>query len=243
MYDSHIFKVRLNVNLHEDLDEVNGGYEQLLPHPNNREDVLCSEEIRLKFDQLNTVLLGYLRTIFKNYYTHNVRPKVSVLLTKPKDLEYELFIFRKYLALMRHMVTKKERRTGKTLEEDLEAIKSGTLGYMRFMATVYRAEKKKIMHTNADLAQHVISIITKLIESKNQEKPMTLAEFTRLCMEPTELEKQTGLIRRWVYNGDATFSEEDQFIRRRLLMRGYLRDLAELADINTASSSSTNEIE
>jgi hypothetical protein len=96
-YDSLIIRVRLNVNLQADLES----FEQLLPHPQNREDRLCSEEIRLKFDCLNTVLLGYLRTIFKAYFQKDIKPtSTSVLLTKPKDLDYELFIFKKYEGLI-----------------------------------------------------------------------------------------------------------------------------------------------
>ena len=46
-------RVKLNVNVHEDLRKKEGGYEMLLPQLSSREDILCSEEIRLKFDELN----------------------------------------------------------------------------------------------------------------------------------------------------------------------------------------------
>ena len=114
-YDSLIFKVRLNVNITDDFDNLNGGFNELIPHPRNRSDMLCSEEIRLKFDLLNVTLLGYLRTIFKNYYIKHVKIGISVLLTKPKDVDYELFIFKKYLGLMQHLLQEKEWRSG-TLE-------------------------------------------------------------------------------------------------------------------------------
>jgi hypothetical protein len=101
-YDSLIIRVKLNLKLTEDIET----YDQLLPHPMNREDRLCSEEIRLKFDDLNKVLLGYLRTIFKEYYVREVKKTSSlpILLTKPKDLDYELFVFRKYLGLMQYLL-------------------------------------------------------------------------------------------------------------------------------------------
>ena len=50
-YDSHIVRVKLNANVHNDLNEE--GYDILLPHLANAEEMLCSEEIRLKFDSLN----------------------------------------------------------------------------------------------------------------------------------------------------------------------------------------------
>ena len=46
-YDSHIFRVKLNVNIAED---ISNDYSELVPHPDNETDVLCSEEIRVKFD-------------------------------------------------------------------------------------------------------------------------------------------------------------------------------------------------
>jgi len=45
--------VKLNANINDDLIEKDGGYEMLLPHLANTEEMLCSEEIRLKFDALN----------------------------------------------------------------------------------------------------------------------------------------------------------------------------------------------
>ena len=66
-YDSYIFRVKLNVNLLDDITD----YSELLPDPANEDDMLCAEEIRLKFDQLNLVLLGYLRTVFKGYFQHS----------------------------------------------------------------------------------------------------------------------------------------------------------------------------
>lgn len=52
-YDSFLSKVKLNVNLTHDLSEKDGTYEELLPHMASREDMICAEEIRMKFDALN----------------------------------------------------------------------------------------------------------------------------------------------------------------------------------------------
>ena len=46
-------RVKLNANIHDDLNLQDGGYEMLLPHLANTEEMLLSEEIRLKFDGLN----------------------------------------------------------------------------------------------------------------------------------------------------------------------------------------------
>ena len=68
-------------------------------------------------------LLGYLRTIFKTYFLRERKPGVSVLLTKPKDLDYEIFIMQKYQEFCNHLLSKKESRTG-TLEDDLTLVKN-----------------------------------------------------------------------------------------------------------------------
>jgi hypothetical protein len=59
-------------------------------------------------------------------------------------------------------LAKKEARSGATLEEDLHTLKTRTceeLGYMQWMATVYRSEKKKILASHIDLCQYVIRIL------------------------------------------------------------------------------------
>lgn len=182
------------------------------------------------------VLLGYFRTIFKSYFTRSIKPGVSVLLTKPKDLDYELFIMSKYQSFCRHLLHKKEAQTG-TLEQDLALIHSGQLNYTRKMAVVYRSEKKKILHTNIDLCGYIICIIEWLKSKKAGQ--VTLEEYRERCLEKTEIERQPGLVKRWVYNGDAVFSEEEQYFRRRLCLRGYLKDLAELVGISSETPASS----
>ena len=235
-YDSLHIKLKLNVTLNHDLSEKDGTYEELLPHIASREDMLCAEDIRLKFDALNlskpyfiiifVALLAYLRTVFKSYYSKNHNPKVSVLLTKPKDVDYEIFILKRYRGFCQHMLNKKEGKTGK-LEEDLILLKTNEINWMRRMSVVYRSEKKKILHTNIDLCNYLLSILV----SVKGKQDITIREFNKLCFEKSFLEKEEGLIRRWVHNGDPIFSEEDQFFRRRLALRQYLKDVSELIGV------------
>lgn len=128
-YDSFIFRVKLNVNI--TAEEDHSDYSLLMPDPDNEDDVLCAEEIRLKFDQLNQVLLGYLRTIFRTYYQHKLisdnfsnyhqvakeNGGSGLLLTKPKSIDYEIFIFKRYLGLMEFLKYQKEKNA--SLEQDL----------------------------------------------------------------------------------------------------------------------------
>lgn len=104
------------------------------------------------------------------------------------------------------------------------------------MAVVYRSEKKKILHTNIDLCGYIIGIIEWL---KSRNGKVTLEEYRERCLEKTEIERQPGLVKRWVYNGDAVFSEEEQYFRRRLCLRGYLKDIAELVGISSETPASS----
>lgn len=80
-YDSFSFRVKLGVQLQKsDLHD----YSQIVVTL-KEDDYACSEEIRLKYDQLNDVLLGYLRTIFRDYF-RNKHGIEHLLLTKPKNI-------------------------------------------------------------------------------------------------------------------------------------------------------------
>ena len=242
-YDSFIFRVKLCMNITKDLRIMS----ELIPEPEDEEEFMCAEEIRLKYDALNLVLLGYLRTVFKNYYIlsqrerlissaklHESPQQVEILLTKPKDINFEIFIFEKYLALMEHLKTTKEK--SKTLEDDLSLLedyqRKGVSFEERFVIR-YRAEKKKIIRSNIDLAQFVLGILRKLneqMDKNTQKNSLTEEEFKQAYMSKSKLEEE-GVFRRWIIGMD--FDEEENFYRRRLQIRDYLKDLAELTSIIT----------
>jgi hypothetical protein len=67
-----ILKLKLNVNIGNDLSEKDGSYEELLPHFSSREDMLCAEEIRLKFDSLNLSKLTISLLILSFYSTFGI---------------------------------------------------------------------------------------------------------------------------------------------------------------------------
>ena len=58
--------------------------------------------------------------------------------------------------------------------------------------------------------------------------PVDMKAFNTVIFEETNMEKQKGGLSRWVMNADSLWSEEDQRIRRRIRIREYLKDLAEL---------------
>ena len=107
-----------------------------------------------------------MRTIFKIVYEKNRGLKGNILLTKPKDIDYEIYIFEKYQALMKHILQEKEKRT--TLEQDLASVSDPDLKYTLRFATIYRLEKKKILRSNIDLAGYVLVILRALKEDPGQ---------------------------------------------------------------------------
>lgn len=68
-----------------------------------------------------------------------------------------------------------------TLEEDLEKLKEENLTYTHRFGLVYRIEKKKILRSQIDLAQFIISLLEKFKENK-------LINFKEEYMKKTLLE-------------------------------------------------------
>ena len=136
------------------------------------------------------------------------------MLTKPKSIPYEIYVFQHYLRLMEFLLKVLERIA--TLEQDFETLKHGDIGYQKRFAIVYRVEKKKIIRSNIDLARYVLNILNAVT---NDPK----IDFKKLYMEETELEK-SGKYKEWIHSYDV----EEEYYRRRLTLGTYLRDIKEL---------------
>ena len=54
-YDSFSFKIKLNVNFDKEIED----FRALIPDPKKEDELDCSEEIRLKFDQINISKIFY----------------------------------------------------------------------------------------------------------------------------------------------------------------------------------------
>lgn len=87
---------------------------------------------------------------------------LNIVLTKPKNVDYEIFIFEKYVGLMNYLKAMKESKH--TLEQDLDNLSRNEMTYQQKFATVYRCEKKKIIRSNIDLAQKVLSVLYQVKE-------------------------------------------------------------------------------
>jgi len=113
-YDSYVFRMKLAPSADRDMAD----YSELVLTLDKEKELIPSEEIRLKFDVLNPVVLGLLRTLYK---PHSASAE-AVLLTKPTDVGFERLVLSKYLGLMEFLLYMKERRS--TLEDDLSLLRN-----------------------------------------------------------------------------------------------------------------------
>ena len=120
--------------------------------------------MRLKKDQINDTMLGYLRMIcLKTFFSDESSRESAkkILLTRCTNLFYERFIFRMYLIMLVHMQQVMNSETN--LEQDLELLQRGGPGsslpkisFELQMAVFYRAEKKQILISQINLIQKVV---------------------------------------------------------------------------------------
>lgn len=80
------------------------------------------QEIRLKANQFNHLLMAYLRSSLKEDFFENKQGKSSkhILITQPVDLEFEMHCLEYYKAIIEYTLVFAERET--TLEADLELL-------------------------------------------------------------------------------------------------------------------------
>ena len=87
-----------------------------------------------------------------------------ILLTRPTNLFYEQYVFNFYLQVLQYISDQQNKVT--TLEEDLELLERGEPGnpnppisFELRMAVTYRAEKKKIIRSQINLIQKVLTVL------------------------------------------------------------------------------------
>ena len=75
------------------------------------------------------------------------------MLTRPRDLFFEVFVFSIYLKVLEYVKVGIEMKT--TLEKDLELLKTD-LDWKLRMVIVYRVERKKIIRSQLRLIEKVL---------------------------------------------------------------------------------------
>ena len=75
------------------------------------------------------------------------------MLTRPRDLFFEVFVFSMYLKVLEYVKVGMEMKT--TLEKDLQLLKTD-LDWKLKMVIVYRVERKKIIRSQLRLIEKVL---------------------------------------------------------------------------------------
>jgi len=84
--------------------------------------------------------------------------KKKLLFTKPKELKTELMCLEQYLKLVNYLKHELELET--TLEQDLELLKINNFNTVnQKFGVIYRAERKKILHSQVDVVKWMIKVI------------------------------------------------------------------------------------
>jgi hypothetical protein len=105
-------------------------------------------------------MVHYLRSVCrdrffaKNKTLLDIKPQ-HLILTRPRDLFYEIFVFGYYKNIVEFV--KKAIELKSSLEEDLRLLKEGVLTWHQRMAIVYRSERKKIIRNQIKLAEKILA--------------------------------------------------------------------------------------
>lgn len=130
---------------------------------------LHSQEIRLKLNQFNKMLMSYLRSSLRRDYFEYARDQSSkhILLNQPVDTDFERHSLQYYKAIIEHTLALAEQST--SLEMDLQLLDSGQVQSLnQLFAVIYRSERKKILHNQLDLVNFMIRVV----ENSEQIKVM-----------------------------------------------------------------------
>ena len=155
--DSFSTFVRTNIDLQ------NGPFtpENMIAPPDQEDHI---QEIQLKKNQLNEILIAYLRSLKKRtFFGKNSNYINKTSLCRINDLKFELHVMDGYRSFIKHFLTQNEKIT--TLEQDKEILKQidPRTEWNKKMAVLYRSEKKKILHSQMEIADFVINILNQAV--------------------------------------------------------------------------------
>ena len=88
-----------------------------IPHMIDFKGVDFTQEVRLKKNQLNQLLLAYFRSTCKTKYFEGKPTGKRILISKPVNLEFERFCLQYYEELLRFLQANLEKN--QSLESDL----------------------------------------------------------------------------------------------------------------------------
>ena len=200
------------------------------------------QEIRLKVDQLNEVLLCYIRSCLKEEFLRQ-NPKIKhheILITRVTNLDFESLCLAKYEEMIDFFVSNTERHS--TLEADQELLSFGQPGSnphkafvdlklstnQRF-AVIYRSERKKILRSQLFLIAWMRSLLeqsykVRSLLSVNAPRADVDRQFQQVYLSYMGHEAKQ-------VNESGEFAEPEQehwYFFRRLFVREYLQQVFQL---------------
>lgn len=140
--------------------------------------------VRLKCDQINNMLLAYLRSTLKTSFYKNERDEeLKLLMTRACNLKYEKHVWTFYREIMMFLKANLEKTA--SLEDDLARLKSDEeMSWGLRMAIVYRAENKKILRSQLHLAGKIKALLAECEEACERGDE----EYRKLVLAKTESE-------------------------------------------------------
>ena len=110
------------------------------------------------------------------------------MLTRPRDLFYEVFVFGMYLKILEYVKVGLEMKT--TLEKDLELLKTD-LDWKVRMVIVYRVERKKIIRSQLRLIEKVLEDLETIVRYVgNKHSEVDPVEYQVIIMKKTKWEQE-----------------------------------------------------
>ena len=115
-------------------------------------------------NQFNHILMCYTRSSLKQAYLaqdDSIDP-TTILLTEPRDLDFELMCLARYRDIVSHVLKQLEAET--TMQEDVDLLgTSKDLNDKQRFAVIYRSERKKIVHNQLDLIKWLSHLVSEAL--------------------------------------------------------------------------------
>ena len=149
-YESYYVNMRLDLENGEDL------LGQMIDFDRKAQN--C-QQIRLKKDQLNDMMLAYLRTFLKpNFFKKRESGNTSIMLGKPVNLVFERYVMKFYHSVLTLLKQHDEQTT--TLVDDNKILQEKTHNsFEEYMAIIYRIERKSIIYNQIQLVDKIQELL------------------------------------------------------------------------------------
>jgi hypothetical protein len=190
------------------------------------------QRIRLKKDQLNIMVLAYLRTFLKTVFFKQEQADESnskVLLTKPVNLYFERYVFKYYASILG--LIKRAAEKSSTLAEDTQMLQEKNYtSFEEYMALVYRTERKTIIYSQI----HLVNMVQEVLKGSEEAAKEGPVAYRELIIKQTLFESSEKNLIDDQKDGDdkdTWFKDwEHRYYWRRMINGEYFRDVRKMIE-------------